>query len=143
MIQAPKKIKSLNTGLSFVEKISAGRYLQRMRDLDLDLDSDATLPGIDEGEIVVVRSNRRKKNISAYRAGGRIVVSIPARMSKSDERAMIPEMVAKIRAQEAASTMSESGLAQRIDELLRELASKAPRSTPLTMFSSTRRYIWR
>lgn len=122
MIQAPKKIKSLNTGLSFVEKISAGRYLQRVRDLDLDLDSDATLPGIDEGEIVVVRSNRRKKNISAYRAGGRIVISIPARMSKSDERAMIPEMVAKIRAQEAASTMSESGLAQRIDELLRELA---------------------
>jgi predicted metal-dependent hydrolase len=80
-----------------------------------------TLPGISEGEIIVIRSTRRKKNISAYRQGGRIVVSIPARMSKADERAMIPEMVAKIRAQEAAATMSEEGLATRVDELLTEL----------------------
>jgi predicted metal-dependent hydrolase len=87
-----------------------------------DLDHDATLPGINEGEIVVIRSTRRKKNISAYRAGGRIVVSIPARMSRADERAMVPEMVAKIRAQEAAVTMSESALADRIDQLLREYA---------------------
>jgi len=81
-----------------------------------------TLPGISEGEIVVIRSARRKKNISAYRQGGRIVVSIPARMSKADERAMVPEMVAKIRAQEAAATMSEERLASRVDELLTELA---------------------
>ena len=81
-----------------------------------------TLPGISEGEIIVIRSTRRKKNISAYRQGGRIVVSIPARMSKADERAMVPEMVAKIRAQEAAATMSEERLATRVDELLSELA---------------------
>ena len=87
-----------------------------------ELARDAVLPGISEGEIVVIRSTRRKKNISAYRAGGRIVVSIPARMSKADERAMVPEMVAKIRAQEAAITMSESALAARIDELLLQLA---------------------
>ena len=87
-----------------------------------ELARDAVLPGISEGEIVVIRSTRRKKNISAYRAGGRIVVSIPARMSKADERAMVPEMVAKIRAQEAAITMSESALATRIDELLLQLA---------------------
>ena len=69
-----------------------------------------TLPGISEGEIVVIRSTRRKKNISAYRQGGRIVVSIPARMSKADEREMVPQLVAKIRAQEAAATMSEESL---------------------------------
>ncbi len=83
---------------------------------------EGTLPGISEGEIIVIRSTRRKKNISAYRQGGRIVVSIPARMSKADERAMVPEMIAKIRAQEAAATMSQESLAQRIDELLTELA---------------------
>jgi predicted metal-dependent hydrolase len=81
-----------------------------------------TLPGISEGEIVVIRSTRRKKNISAYRQGGRIVVSIPARMSKADEREMVPQMVAKIRAQEAAATMSQEGLESRVGELLRELA---------------------
>jgi predicted metal-dependent hydrolase len=87
-----------------------------------DLADGSTLPGISEGEIIVIRSKRRKKNISAYRQGGRIVVSIPARMSKADERAMVPEMVAKIRAQEAANTMSETALADRIGELLVELA---------------------
>lgn len=76
------------------------------------------LPGIDEGEIVVIRSPRRKRHISAYRQAGRIVISIPARLSKADERAIIPEMVAKIRAQEAARTPGEIELAQRIDELL-------------------------
>ena len=86
-----------------------------------DLDRDATLPGISEGEIVVIRSKRRTKNVSAYRAGGRIIVSIPARMSKAGERAMVPEMVAKIRAQEAAVTMSETALAERIGQLLQEL----------------------
>jgi predicted metal-dependent hydrolase len=83
---------------------------------------DRTLPGISEGEIIVIRSTRRKKNISAYRQGGRIVVSIPARMSKADERAMVPEMVAKIRAQEAAATMSEESLTIRVGELLQDLA---------------------
>ena len=87
-----------------------------------ELARDAVLPGISEGEIVVIRSTRRKKNISAYRAGGRIVVSIPARMSRADERALVPEMVAKIRAQEAAITMNESALADRIDQLLQEFA---------------------
>ncbi|MEY3687079.1 MAG: hypothetical protein RLZZ73_937 [Actinomycetota bacterium] len=87
------------------------------------MDEEAlTLPGIDEGEILVIRSSRRKRNISAYRQGGRIVVSIPARMSKADERAMVPEMIAKIRATEGAKTPTESALAQRIDELLTELA---------------------
>ena len=83
---------------------------------------ESTLPGITEGEIVVIRSNRRKKNISAYRQGGRIVVSIPARMSKADERAMVPEMVAKIRAQEAVATMSEESLQIRAGQLLEEFA---------------------
>jgi predicted metal-dependent hydrolase len=83
---------------------------------------ESTLPGITEGEIVVIRSSRRKKNISAYRQGGRIVVSIPARMSKADERAMVPEMVAKIRAQEAEAMMSEESLQIRAGQLLTEFA---------------------
>ena len=99
-------------------KTRVGRYRESVDDLD----RDATLPGISEGEIVVIRSRRRTKNVSAYRAGGRIVVSIPARMSKADERALVPEMVAKIRAQEAAVTMTEAALAARICELLHELA---------------------
>ena len=83
---------------------------------------DVTLPGIQEGEILVIRSARRKKSISAYRQGGRIVISIPARMSKADERSIVPEMIAKIRGQEAARTPGEEDLATRIDSLLTQLA---------------------
>jgi predicted metal-dependent hydrolase len=83
---------------------------------------DVTLPGIQEGEILVIRSSRRKKSISAYRQGGRIVISIPARMSKADERSIVPEMIAKIRSQEAARTPGEEDLVARIDALLTQLA---------------------
>jgi predicted metal-dependent hydrolase len=83
---------------------------------------EATLPGLGEGEIIVIRSTRRKKSISAYRQGGRIVISIPARLSKADERAIVPEMIAKIRSQEESQTPGEAALAERIDQLLTELA---------------------
>lgn len=89
-------------------------------------DSEVTLPGIGEGEIIVIRSKRRKRHLSAYRQGGRIVISIPASMSKADERAMVPEMIAKIRSQEAAKTPTESALAERIDSLLTEFAPEIP-----------------
>lgn len=85
-------------------------------------DAEVTLPGISEGEIVVLRSKRRKKSISAYRQGGRIIISIPARMSKADERSVIPEMIAKIRAQEADDSPSETMLMQRCVQLLERYA---------------------
>ena len=83
---------------------------------------EETLPGLGEGEIIVIRSARRKKSISAYRQGGRIVISIPARLSKADERVIVPEMIAKIRSQEESKTPGEADLIARIDQLLTELA---------------------
>lgn len=85
-------------------------------------ENDLTLPGISEGEIIVIRSPRRKRNISAYRQGGRIIVSIPARMSKADEHAIVPEMIAKIRSQENSRIPSEERLMERSIELLASLA---------------------
>ena len=81
---------------------------------------EQTLPGIDEGEIVVIRSKKRKRNISAYRQGGKIVISIPARLSKAEEREIVPEMIAKIRAKEVAAPESE--LMELADELLSRYA---------------------
>lgn len=82
------------------------------------VESAPTLPGVDQGEIVVIRSKRRKKNISAYRQGGQIVVSIPARMSKADERTIVPEMVERIRSAEKDRTPSESLLIARTIALI-------------------------
>jgi len=80
------------------------------------------LPGITEGEIIVIRSTRRKRNIAAYRQGGQIVVSIPARLSKADERMVVPEMVAKVRAQEATRVITDSALSSRVVALLAQWA---------------------
>lgn len=75
--------------------------------MKLQDEAEPMLPGIDEGEILVIRSKKRKRNISAYRQGGKIVISIPARLSKAEERAVVPEMIAKIRAKEVAAPESE------------------------------------
>ena len=83
-------------------------------------DIEQTLPGIDEGEIIVIRSKRRKRSISAFRQGGKIVISIPARLSKAEEREIVPEMIAKIRAKEVAAPESE--LMEMADALLSSFA---------------------
>ena len=83
-------------------------------------DIEQTLPGIDEGEIIVIRSKRRKRNISAFRQGGKIVISIPARLTKAEEREIVPEMIAKIRSKEVAAPESE--LMKMADELLTTFA---------------------
>ena len=77
----------------------------------LNTSLEQTLPGIDEGEIVVIRSKKRKRNIAAFRQGGKIIISIPARLSKAEEREVVPEMIAKIRAKEVAPAESEIGRA--------------------------------
>jgi Protein of unknown function DUF45 len=89
---------------------------------DFDEFEAPTLPGVTEGEILVIRSTRRKKSASAYRQGGRIVISLPARMSKAEEAQVVPELIAIIRSREESKTPSESALATRIDQLLSELA---------------------
>ena len=108
---------------------------------DGDDAGEVTLPGISEGEIVVLRSKRRKKSISAYRQGGRIIVSIPARMSKADERSLVPEMIAKIRAQEAGESPSETVLMQRASELL-ELYAPEITARPKTINWRAMRERW-
>ena len=85
-----------------------------------DASLEQTLPGIDEGEIIVIRSKKRKRNIAAFRQGGKIIISIPARLSKAEEREVVPEMIAKIRAKEVAP--AESELMRAADELLSRYA---------------------
>ncbi|NNG18868.1 M48 family metallopeptidase [Naumannella sp. ID2617S] len=54
------------------------------------------------GEPVEVRrSARRRRTVSAYREDGRIVVLLPARMSRAEEARWVSEMVQKVRAREA------------------------------------------
>jgi predicted metal-dependent hydrolase len=69
--------------------------------------------------VVVRRSARRKRTVTAYRDADTIVVLIPQRMTKADERVYVDEMVAKVLARESRSgaPRGDTALAQRAAEL--------------------------
>lgn len=56
-------------------------------------------------EVEVRRSSRRRRTVSAYREGERIVVLVPARLSKKDEKRLVADMVRKV---QAAATRGRS-----------------------------------
>lgn len=72
-------------------------------------------------EYKVIRSTRRKRSISAYRQNGVIEIHIPARLSRKDEFALIPEMIKNVLAREAKEVRGDDDLYAIAGEILREL----------------------
>lgn len=68
-------------------------------------------------EVEVRRSARRRRTVSAHREGDRIVVAVPARMSRAEEARMIDELVARVLAREAGATPTDAELAERARRL--------------------------
>ena len=64
-------------------------------------------------EVEVRRSRRRRRTVSAYRDGERIVVLIPATMSKRDEATWVADMVARIERSERRKPRSDDDLVAR------------------------------
>ena len=64
-------------------------------------------------EVEVRRSRRRRRTVSAYRDGERIVVLIPATMSKRDEATWVADMVQRIERQERRKLRSDDDLVAR------------------------------
>lgn len=71
--------------------------------------------------VEVRRSARRKRTVTAYRDQDTIVVLIPQRMSKRDERLFVEDMVAKVLAREARTRppRGDAELRQRALDLSR------------------------
>lgn len=69
--------------------------------------------------VVVRRSARRKRTVTAYRDADTIVVLIPQRMTKADERVFVEDMVAKVLARESrtGAPRGDAELARRAAEL--------------------------
>jgi predicted metal-dependent hydrolase len=69
-------------------------------------------------EVEVRRSRRRRRTVSAYRdTDGRIVVLMPARMSRAEEREWVDTMVARLRRSEARRKPSDEALLSRAQQL--------------------------
>jgi predicted metal-dependent hydrolase len=64
-------------------------------------------------EVEVRRSKRRRRTVSAYREGDRIVVLIPAAMSKRDEATWVADMVARLERKEQRARPSDEQLLAR------------------------------
>jgi predicted metal-dependent hydrolase len=69
--------------------------------------------------IEVRRSGRRRRTVSAYRDGERIVVLIPASFSRAEERRWVSAMVERLRAQESRRQAPSRDLVRRAEELSR------------------------
>ena len=65
----------------------------------------------------VRRSTRRRRTVSAYRDGDRIVVLIPASMSRAQEREWVEAMVARLERSERRRRPSDDQLMRRAVEL--------------------------
>jgi predicted metal-dependent hydrolase len=68
-------------------------------------------------EVEVRRSRRRRRTVSAYRDGDRIVVLIPASMSKRDEATWVADMIARVQRQERRRQRTDDDLMARAGKL--------------------------
>ncbi|NYJ73858.1 M48 family metallopeptidase [Allobranchiibius huperziae] len=58
--------------------------------------SVAVDPDAPEPEVEIRRSTRRRRTVSAYREGDRIIVLVPARLSAREEARLVADMVARV-----------------------------------------------
>ena len=81
---------------------------------------------VDGVSIEVRRSGRRRRTVSAYRQQGRLVVLVPARLSRSEEDEWVRAMVARVEASEARRPRSDGDLQRRAAQLSQQyLAGRA------------------
>ena len=84
--------------------------------------------------VEVRRSQRRRRTVSAYRDGERVVVLIPAQFSRAEEAEWVDRMLARLAAREGRVGTSDEELAARAHRLVRlYLADHAEAATPASV----------
>ncbi|MBO0846653.1 MAG: M48 family metallopeptidase [Nocardioides sp.] len=77
----------------------------------------STKSGEPRAQVEVRRSKRRRRTVSAYREGDRIVVLIPASLSRRQEEEWVETMVARVERAEARRRPSDDELMRRATAL--------------------------
>ena len=70
-----------------------------------------------EPVVEVRRSRRRRSTVAAYREDDRVVVMIPARMSRAEEREWVATMLARLERSEKRRKPSDAALMRRAKDL--------------------------
>ena len=93
-------------------------------------------------DVELRRSPRRRTTVSAFREGGRVVISAPVRISSAELLPLAQELLAKMVAQRLGSAASDSELAARAERLLsRWLPQDFPRPSTVR-WSQTQTRVW-
>jgi len=71
-------------------------------------------------EVEVRRSRRRRRTVSAYRDGEKIVVLVPASLTRAQEAEWVETMVKRVERSEARRRPSDDDLMQRAQQLSRK-----------------------
>ncbi|MFI7021715.1 M48 family metallopeptidase [Micromonospora sp. NPDC049900] len=69
--------------------------------------------------VEVRRSQRRRRTVSAYRDGERVVVLIPDQFSRAEESEWVDRMLARLAAREGRLTRSDAELLERAGRLIK------------------------
>jgi predicted metal-dependent hydrolase len=84
--------------------------------------------------VEVRRSQRRRRTVSAYRDGERVVVLIPDRFSRAEETEWVERMLARLAAREERVQRGDDELAARAQRLTeRYLSDHARRAVPASV----------
>ncbi len=81
--------------------------------------------------VEVRRSERRRRTVSAYRDGEKIVVLVPASFTVAEERDWVTKMVARVQRKELRQLAPRKWIAEDLKkraELLEEIAQRRPKT---------------
>lgn len=92
-------------------------------------------------DVEIRRSSRRRRTVTAFREGGRIVVCVPSRLSKAEERRWVEAMLSRLAAQERRRRPSDEALLARARELSKRYLDGEAAPTSVR-WSSAQRSRW-
>jgi predicted metal-dependent hydrolase len=76
--------------------------------------------------VEVRRSQRRRRTVSAYRDGGRVVVLIPDQFSRAEEREWVDRMLQRLDARDQRTRRDDAELATRAHRLITRYLPELP-----------------
>jgi predicted metal-dependent hydrolase len=92
------------------------------------------MAGVRKPVVEVRRSQRRRRTVSAYRDGERVVVLIPDQFSRAEESEWVDKMLARLAAREQRARRTDSELSARAQRLIeRFMPEHARRATPASV----------
>jgi predicted metal-dependent hydrolase len=92
------------------------------------------LPPARKPQVEVRRSLRRRRTVSAYRDGARVVVLIPDQFSRAEEREWVDRMLQRLDAREARARRTDAELTARAQRLIQRYLPELPaRALPISL----------